>query len=407
MDASRSSGRRAGTGPTVDGGPVPAPRPRVGARRRVRRAEGVAPWLRPVHDRPAQPLRRSAARRRHPPDRAARRRRQRTFVLDTSRAALRPAGDAALRRARGRAPGRRGHRARGQAPPPRARATSPGRRCGCSTTCGSARPARRAGAGRRGRRHAAGRAQPHRPAVAAGRLPPGRQRHAGSSRSPGTSPPRAATSPWSARTCRCGSRRRRSASTPRSTAPSSPSTPAGPAWPSSTSPARRWTPLYDAGPGRARGGRRAALPHRAGAARPRAAAASGRVGADKQIRLVRGDRDAFGLHGRSAEQRIALDLLLDPDVGIVSLGGRAGTGKSRAGPVRRPRGGDGAAPAPQGRRLPAAVRRRRPGARLPARHRGREDEPLGAGGLRHPRRAGLHARSSRRSSTAGCSRCCR
>ncbi|WP_301485362.1 PhoH family protein [Intrasporangium sp.] len=54
----------------------------------------------------------------------------------------------------------------------------------------------------------------------------------------------------------------------------------------------------------------------------------GRVGADKQVRLVRGDRDAFGLHGRSAEQRIALDLLLDPDIGIVSLGGRAGTGKS-------------------------------------------------------------------------------
>jgi PhoH-like ATPase len=54
----------------------------------------------------------------------------------------------------------------------------------------------------------------------------------------------------------------------------------------------------------------------------------GRVTADKQVRLVRGDRDAFGLHGRSAEQRIALDLLLDPDVGIVSLGGRAGTGKS-------------------------------------------------------------------------------
>ena len=32
--------------------------------------------------------------------------------------------------------------------------------------------------------------------------------------------------------------------------------------------------------------------------------------------------------GRSAEQRVALDLLLDPEVGIVSLGGRAGTGKS-------------------------------------------------------------------------------
>ena len=49
---------------------------------------------------------------------------------------------------------------------------------------------------------------------------------------------------------------------------------------------------------------------------------------DKSVRLVRGDREAFGLHGRSAEQRIALDLLLDPAVGIVSLGGRAGTGKS-------------------------------------------------------------------------------
>jgi len=54
----------------------------------------------------------------------------------------------------------------------------------------------------------------------------------------------------------------------------------------------------------------------------------GRVSADKQVQLVRGDRDAFGIHGRSAEQRVALDLLLDPEIGIVSLGGRAGTGKS-------------------------------------------------------------------------------
>ncbi|MCU1589452.1 MAG: putative phosphate starvation-inducible protein ATP-binding PhoH [Frankiales bacterium] len=54
----------------------------------------------------------------------------------------------------------------------------------------------------------------------------------------------------------------------------------------------------------------------------------GRVAADKSVRLVRGDRDAFGVHGRSAEQRVAIDLLLDADVGIVSLGGRAGTGKS-------------------------------------------------------------------------------
>ena len=56
--------------------------------------------------------------------------------------------------------------------------------------------------------------------------------------------------------------------------------------------------------------------------------ALGRVGPDKQVHLVRGDRDVFGIHGRSAEQRVALEMLLDPEVGIVSLGGRAGTGKS-------------------------------------------------------------------------------
>ncbi|WP_307852453.1 PhoH family protein [Glaciihabitans sp. dw_435] len=56
--------------------------------------------------------------------------------------------------------------------------------------------------------------------------------------------------------------------------------------------------------------------------------ALGRVTSRGQMRLVRGDRDIFGLHGRSAEQRLAIDLLLDPEIGIVSLGGRAGTGKS-------------------------------------------------------------------------------
>ncbi|WP_179272886.1 MULTISPECIES: PhoH family protein [unclassified Rhodococcus (in: high G+C Gram-positive bacteria)] len=56
--------------------------------------------------------------------------------------------------------------------------------------------------------------------------------------------------------------------------------------------------------------------------------ALGRVTPDKQIQLVRGEREAFGLHGRSAEQRVALDLLLDESIGIVSLGGKAGTGKS-------------------------------------------------------------------------------
>ena len=66
--------------------------------------------------------------------------------------------------------------------------------------------------------------------------------------------------------------------------------------------------------------------------------ALGRVMPDKSVRLVRGDRDAFGLHGRSAEQRVALDLLLDPDVGIISLGGRAGHRQVGAGAVRGARG---------------------------------------------------------------------
>ncbi len=58
------------------------------------------------------------------------------------------------------------------------------------------------------------------------------------------------------------------------------------------------------------------------------ATALARVTPDKDLKLINTDRDAFGIRGRSAEQRVALDLLLDPDVGIVSLGGRAGTGKS-------------------------------------------------------------------------------
>ena len=56
--------------------------------------------------------------------------------------------------------------------------------------------------------------------------------------------------------------------------------------------------------------------------------ALGRVTSPGVISLVRGDRDLFGLNGRSAEQRLAIDVLLDPTIGIVSLGGRAGTGKS-------------------------------------------------------------------------------
>ncbi|WP_181420074.1 PhoH family protein [Curtobacterium sp. MCPF17_003] len=56
--------------------------------------------------------------------------------------------------------------------------------------------------------------------------------------------------------------------------------------------------------------------------------ALGRVHVAGAVALVRGDREVFGLRGRSAEQRLAIDALLDSEIGIVSLGGSAGTGKS-------------------------------------------------------------------------------
>ena len=55
--------------------------------------------------------------------------------------------------------------------------------------------------------------------------------------------------------------------------------------------------------------------------------ALGRVQDDGKVHLIP-DRSMFGVRGRNAEQRIALDLLADDDVGIVSIGGPAGTGKS-------------------------------------------------------------------------------
>jgi PhoH-like ATPase len=56
--------------------------------------------------------------------------------------------------------------------------------------------------------------------------------------------------------------------------------------------------------------------------------ALGRVRDDKRVHQARSDRTLFDVRGRSAEQRVAIDLLADHVVGIVSLGGPAGTGKS-------------------------------------------------------------------------------
>ncbi|MGI9596321.1 MAG: PhoH family protein [Acidimicrobiales bacterium] len=52
-----------------------------------------------------------------------------------------------------------------------------------------------------------------------------------------------------------------------------------------------------------------------------------RVQADGKVRLIP-DRSMFGVRGRNAEQRVALDLLAEESIGIVSVGGPAGTGKS-------------------------------------------------------------------------------
>ncbi len=67
------------------------------------------------------------------------------------------------------------------------------------------------------------------------------------------------------------------------------------------------------------------------------------------------------MHGRSAEQRLALDLLLDPEVGIVSLGGRAGTGKSALALCAGLEAVLDAERAPQSSGVPATIRRGRAG----------------------------------------------
>ena len=56
--------------------------------------------------------------------------------------------------------------------------------------------------------------------------------------------------------------------------------------------------------------------------------ALGRVTEDGAVRKVNQNLELFGARGRNAEQRIALNLLADESIGIVSMGGPAGTGKS-------------------------------------------------------------------------------
>ena len=128
---------------------------------------------------------------------------------------------------------------------------------------------------------------------------------------------------------------------------------------------------------------------------------------DKHVHLVRGDREAFGIHGRSAEQRIALEMLLDPEVGIVSLGGRAGTGKSA---MALCAGLEAVLERRQHQKVVVfrplfAVGGQELG--LPARLGVGEDVALGAGGVRHPRRDHLPRGDRGDPRPRACSRCSR
>ena len=245
------------------------------------------------------------------------------------------------------------------------------------------------------------------PSVAAGRASGSATTTPASWRLPSTCRRRAPTSRWSPRTCRCGSRPRRSDWPPRSTAPSCAieSGYTGMTEIDVTADDYRRAVRPAASP--TSPPPRPALPHTVWCCCPNAGSALGRVTPDKQVRLVRGDREAFGLRGRSAEQRVALDLLLDPEIGIVSLGGRAGTGKSALALCAGLEAVLGAPPAQEGRRLPAALRRRRAGARLPPGQRVRRRCSRGRRRSSTPSGRSPALTSSTRCSPAACSRCCR
>ena len=100
------------------------------------------------------------------------------------RAAGRPGRAEAVRGARGGAPRRGDHRAGGQASPSRAGVLRAERTADARRPADHPRPPRRAGARRLRGRHHPGRAQPHRPRLAAVRLPARRQRHPDPRRGP-------------------------------------------------------------------------------------------------------------------------------------------------------------------------------------------------------------------------------
>ena len=117
---------------------------------------------------------------------------------------------------------------------------------------------------------------------------------------------------------------------------------------------------------------------------------------DDLVLLHHSAPEAWGLRARSKEQRFALELLLDPDVSVVALDGRAGTGKTllaiAAGLEQVVETPSLRAP----RRVPPAGPRRPRRRRLPARHARGEARSVDVGDPRRDRRPHRSAQQQRR-----------
>ena len=193
------------------------------------------------------------------------------------------------------------------------------------------------------RRHAAGRAEPHRPRRCCPRASGSATTTPASSRSRATWPPRAATSCW----CRKDLPLRVKASAVGLTAEEYRAELAVESRLDRDGRAgragRRRGPALRRGAHRAGGRARAALPHRRWSCSPSGAARWPGSPPDKASGWCAATARRSACTAAAPSSGSPSTCCSTPSVGIVSLGGRAGTGKSRARAVRRTRGGARAA----------------------------------------------------------------
>jgi PhoH-like ATPase len=108
----------------------------------------------------------------------------------------------------------------------------------------------------------------------------------------------------------------------------------------------------------------------------------------------------WGVTARNREQNFALNLLMDPECDFITLTGTAGHRQDADDAGRRPVAGDGRPPLHRDHR-DTRHRAGGRGHRLPARHRGREDEPMDGRARRQPRGAVQERRRRRRMGPRG------